>query len=491
MFRSLILISCFFAFSSKAFAQQFDRTFQQDLVEELIAVDSIAPNIWKMSFSYSWGGSGPNYSQKFQALYYRKQDSLGPLKMIDYVADDYRYHLPLLEISATKSVWIQFYNSYPFYSARWIDLEDSSDQEFYDFYDYMVASLNWQFQGDTTFALFNSRSFEAWRDLRKGSDSIFLVKIEPNSENYQILDTFLLASPIYSPGSFFFGDDSGKFEYINDSLHYHFTRGKKEADSVYLEQSAYYTGPKQSFSREAYFNANFNTYLNYSNGKKKLVLDSLGADLLILEILKDGTELIERKVVYPYKLDDSLRAVFGFQPVAISYHFQDAKITTLSYLSAERDSFAFFRMEGDSVLARQSFVVPSNQDFQLSQAQSFADGTFLLLGSIEHGRDIGWDAWSRPHFKLLGPRTNKWQQDSKAPFQVHFDTEGKSLIIFFPNFAAELDYRIIDAAGRSLQSGSTRAQMPIPIATWPTAIYYLQLWTRDGKYFGQQPFFKH
>ncbi len=219
-------------------------------------------------------------------------------------------------------------------------------------------------------------------------------------------------------------------------------------------------------------------------------MDSLGADLLLLKILKDGTKLMERKLVYPYKLGDSFPDVFGFSPVAISYNFQDADITTLQYRSAERDSFAFFRMEGDTIRAQQIYVVPSNQDFEIRQVQSLANGSFLLSGSIEHGRDIGWDGWSKPHFKWLGPDANKWQEDSKAPFQLHYDTEETSLIIFFSDFAADLDYRIIDVSGRSLQSGSARVQVQIPLGKWPTALYYLQLWNRNGNYYGQQPFIK-
>ena len=156
MFRFLLLISCFLVFSYKVNGQLIERTFEQSGIEQLYAVDSLAPNIWKMSFSYSWGGYGPNYSEELQALYYREQDSLGSFKVIDYQAADYQYHLPLLELSATRSVWLQYYGSYPFYSARWIDLEDSTYREFQDYYDYMAASLNWQFHRDTSFALFNT-----------------------------------------------------------------------------------------------------------------------------------------------------------------------------------------------------------------------------------------------------------------------------------------------------------------------------------------------
>jgi|GEM_PF-4946748 len=490
MFRFLLLFHCFIFLNCNVYGQQIERTFEQSEIERLNAVDSLSPNIWKMSFSYGWGGSGPNYSQELQALYYRKQDSLGPLKMISHYSMGYRYHLPLFELSATESVWIQYYESYPFVSARWIDLEDSSYREFQDYYDYMAASLNWQFQRDTTFALFNTRTFEAWSELRMGSDSIFLVQIENKSANYQILDTFLLESPIISPGSFFLSDDGSKFKYINDSLHYHFTRGKKEADSVYVDQGDFYGGPKGSLSREAHFAVNFNTFLNYEKGKKRIVFDSLGADLLLLKTLEDGTNLIERKLVYPYQSGSSLPAVYGFKPQVISYNFQDSNITTLQYISAERDSFAFFRMEGDTILAQQRFIVPSNQDFQIRQVQSFADNSFLLAGSIAHGRDIGWDAWSRPHFKLLGPNGSKWWNDPKAPFQLYYDARAASLTIFFPDLVAKLDYRIIDASGRSLQSGSIKAHEEIPLGNWSTALYYLQLWNQNGNYYGQQPFLK-
>lgn len=488
MARKLFLICSFLLLSSFIRAQVFERTFDESEIERLLNVDSLAPDIWKYTFSFGWGGSGPNYSQELQALYYRAQDSLWPIKPVLHSSDGFRYQLPLLGLSETESIWLQFIEAYPFVSAKWVDLKDSVYEEFQDYYDFMTASLNWQYQRDSVFALFNSRTFEEWSNLRMGSDSIFLVHIESNTENYKILDTFLLQSPIISPGCFFISEDGRNLEYIYDSLHYHFSRGKKAADSVNIDEGAFYGGPKLGLYREAYFQVNLATYRNYELGQTWLAYDSLGADLLLLERFRDGNTIVKRKLVYPYKLGPNFSSAYDFTPERVLHKFQDANVTTLQYVSAERDSFAFFRMEGDSMVAQQRFIIPSDRDFRLNEVHSFADASFLLMGSVAHGRSLGSDAWSRPHFIFLGPSGSTWWNNPKDPFQVHYNSQASSLTVFYPDGNAPLDYRIIDASGRSLQKGSFKAYEKICLGNWQFGVYRLQLWERDGAYIGQQPF---
>ena len=73
-------------------------------------------------------------------------------------------------------------------------------------------------------------------------------------------------------------------------------------------------------------------------------------------------------------------------------------------------------------------------------------------------------------------------------FSIHLERITNRLKIFYENSSAELRYRIVDASGRRMQEGEFQAYEGISLGDWKTGIYYLQLWTEQSTYLGQQAF---
>lgn len=471
----------FFLLSLQIWGQIQERTFQASTIENIMEVDSLGPNEWKFSFRNSPGGHNSSTSY-FQVIYYRNQDSLGPLKKVSILNSETRFSLPDLPINSYQSFFFHFDNSYPFIGASWVDLKSPNSSFSWEAIDTMAASLNWQFQQDSVFALFGSKSISQWNANRIGSDTLLLVHIKRPNKQMQVLDTFLLNEPFLSPGIFIMQDDAKGFEYINEDIHYHFQRGKQIADSFYIDRGPYFEGPKQDSTRNASFDLNHKTYLNYANGKRRIVRDSLGADLLVVEELLNGKEIICKTIYLPPNKQ--------YADGNFLYNIQQGDVCSYAFFDEAKINFELYRMDGSQLKSQQSYKLPSNSDFQIWQIESFSDGSFLLMGEIDRGLSPGYDDWSKAHFVYLDPSRNQLLVNSTEAFNVHLSPNSTQLSVFYPLGKAQLQFRILDASGRSLQEGSFIAQEGISIGDWRPGIYYLQLWNNDGAYLGQQSFLK-
>jgi len=478
--RKLQCILGFFLLSSQIWGQIVKRTFYEPDVETLIAVDSIRPNQWKFTFRNTSGGQH-SASYFYQAIYYRDIDSLGPLKRVKFITSETRVQLPHLRINDYQSFHLYFDNTYPFIGATWIDLKSEQEDDKAPFFDPMSASLNWQHQQDSVFALFGTKNYNQWSPNRIGSDTLILAHIEKETKELQLLDTFLLEIPILSPGVFLMPSNAQQFEYINDSLHYHFKRGNRAADNFYVDTGAYYEGPKYDDSRYSSFMLNYRTLLYYHQGKTREVLDSLGADLLVVETLQDGSEIVQKEIYLPPSR--------AYADGNFFYQIQKGNTCSYAFYNEGLNHFDLYRMEGDQLISQQTYDLPAGSDFQNWEVHSFADGSFLLLGEIERGFSPGFDDWSKAHYIYIGPNGNQVKPDNEA-FTVHYDDQASSLQVFNVAGDRSLEYRIIDASGRAFLEGNFKTSELIMLGDWRTGIYYLQLWEPSGDYLGQSSFLK-
>ena len=478
--RKLQCILGFFLLSSQIWGQIVERTFYESDVESLIAVDSINPNQWKFTFRYTPAGHNSTTSY-LQAIYYRDIDSLGPLKRVKFITSETRVQLPHLRINDYQSFHLYFDNTYPFIGATWIDLKSEQEDDKAPFLVPMSASLNWQHRQDSVFALFGTKNYNQWSSDRIGSDTLLLAYIEKKTKELHLLDTFLLENPILSPGTFLMRSNAQEFEYINDSLHYHFKRGNRAADTFYVDMGAYYEGPKYDDSRYSSFMLNYRTFLNYHQGKTREVLDSLGADLLVMETLQNGSEIVQKEIYFPPSR--------AYADGNFFYQIQKGNTCSYAFYNEARDHFDLYRMEGDQLISKQTYDLPAGSDFQNWAVHSFADGSFLLLGEIERGISPGYDDWSEPHYIYLGPAGNQ-VKPAHEDFTVFYDDQASSLRVFNLEGDRSLKYRIIDASGRAFLEGDFKASEHIMLGDWRSGVYYLQLWEQGGAYLGQSSFLK-
>ena len=476
MHRILIVLTLFSSLAVSA--QGFEKTFSSNGMDNLIGIDSIAPDIWKLKFL--------GYRGEWHALYYPDIDSLGTLKLIKGHALSF-VDAPLTMLSPTKQIRLQYFDTYALVDSYWVDLEDTTESKWI-LHPYMAASFNWHAQGDSVFALLSTTSLEAYVGDDMGTDSILLVDMNAKTGQFQVLDTFLLVAGIIAPGTFIFHADEQKVEYINDSLHYFFQRGKKQADSFFVDTGAYYDRALNYHGRHRAFWTNFSVMRNNLHGKYRIVRDTLNADRVKIEILANGDERLISSLRFPHSIDRSI-------PIPLPYSFydkqQDSLVFSYAYPSKSKDTIHLYRVENDVITQRQVYKIPANSDFEIREVHSFQDGSFILSGRVNYFYNEVWGGSSaNPHLIFIDKNGKSSQVDVNSAFQVHFNKRESYLKIFFDNHFANLDYRILDSSGRPLQKGDLQVSDGIEFKNWPIGVYYLQLWDATNTYLGQEPFIK-
>jgi hypothetical protein len=476
MLRTLLFLTLFSSLAVSA--QGFEKTFSSDGMDNLIGIDSIAPDIWKLKFL--------DYRGEVHALYYPDIDSLGTLKLVKGYALSF-VDAPLTMLSPTKQIRLQYFDTYALVDSYWVDLEDTTKENAIT-HPYMAASFNWLTQGDSVFALLSTTSLESYVENKLGADSIILVDMNAKTGQFQVLDTFLLEARILAPGTFIFHAGEQKVEYINDSLHYFFQRGKKQADSFFVDTGAYYDPALNCHGIHRAFWTNFSVMRNNLNGKYRIVSDTLNADRVKIEILSNGEERLIHLKNFPHSIDPNI-------PLPMPYSFydkqQDSLIFSYAYPSQSKDTIHLYRVENDVITRRQVYKRPANSDFEIREVHSFHDGSFLLSGRVNYFYNESWGGSSaNPHLIFIDKNGKSSRVSANSVFQVHFNRREAHLKIFFDNPFANLNYRILDSSGRSLQKGDFQVSEGIDLKNWPIGVYYLQLWGASNTYIGQEPFIK-
>ena len=340
MNRILIILTLFSSLAAKA--QGFDKTFSSSGMDNLIGINSIAPDIWKLKFL--------DYRGEVHALYYPDIDSLGTLKLVKGYALSF-VDAPLTVLSPTKQIRLQYFDTYALVYSYWNDLEDTTKENAIT-HPNMAASFNWHAEGDSVFTLFSTTSLESYVENRLGADSILLVNMNAKTGQFQVLDTFLLEARIIAPGTFIFHADEQKVEYINDSLHYFFQRGKKQADSFFVDTGAYYDRALNCHGRDRAFWTNFFVMRNNLNGKYRIVHDTLNADRVKIEILANGEERLIYLRNFPHSIDPNIP-----RPMPYSFYDkqQDSLIFSYAYPSKLKDTIHLFRVENNVITRRQVY----------------------------------------------------------------------------------------------------------------------------------------
>ncbi|MCR9155212.1 MAG: T9SS type A sorting domain-containing protein [Bacteroidetes bacterium] len=479
----------FILFASQIWGQGFERSFKASGMEQVVDMDSLGFDLWRLNLSYSWGGPGPNYGYTCDALFDRSSLVLGPLKIVSNTGYGSGYYrIPLQYHSSSRAILLGSYRSHPFITASWINLKDTTEQNWVDI-PKMAVSLNWEIgHNDSTYGLYNRLDYYTWADNgRKGTEYFYLSLMTKDSDKLQILDSFRLKADIYAPGTFLLNEDGRGFEYINDSLHYHYSRGKQEPDTFYVDTGAFYGGPKVGDWLGDYYLVNYLSYINHRLGKFRKEESSSGYQ--VYQVFEDGSEQLIRTVIYPH-INQAVLNRTNWHRQDFRIYEQEGGITCMAYKSSDEDTLFLVRTSGNQILKSRLFVRKPSSDFQLSKAYSFADGSFLLMGRIKYQLSLGSDGWSIAHLIYIDPSGKTTALMDDEVFSLHFQQGANRLKIFFENSSSELNYRILDASGRFMQEGEFQAYEGIQLGDWRTGIYYLQLWNKEGAYLGQQSFLK-
>jgi hypothetical protein len=277
---------------------------------------------------------------------------------------------------------------------------------------------------------------------------------------YQVLDTFLLQDEILSPGTFLYHPEEQQVEYINDSLHYFFRRGKKEADTFFIDKGAYCEGPPLYVDRNESFRVNRSVFLNYKIGKYHLVPDTLGADYVKVEILPNGNERLIYLKHFPHSLDPSISKP---DSTWILSKQQDSLIFSYVYIRVSSDTIGLYRVENGLITSRQIYNRPVNSDFEIRQVHSFHDGSFILSGYVDYYNANWGESSANSHLIFIDKNGKASRISSASNFQLHYHSDESELKVFYDNSWAQLDYRIVDSSGRSLQKGNFKVYYGINI----------------------------
>lgn len=489
--RKVQWILGFFLFASQIWGQGFVRSFEEPGLLYVSDMDSLGPDLWRLSLRYQWSGTGPDNGYTSHALFNPSSQVLGPIKRVSEMSSNIGsgfYRLPIEYFSPNWTILLGTHRHHPFTTASWVDLKDTAEQ-IWVYLPNMAVSLNWELgQNDSVFGLYNRLDYQSLRaNDSKGTEYFYLSLMTKDSEKLQILDSFRLKADIYAPGTFLLDEDNRGFEYINDSLHYHYSRGKVEPDTFYVDTGFYYGGSKQSYETADYFTANFLTYKNRRYGKLRREENPSGYQ--VFRMFEDGSEELIRNIRYPHSDQAILnRTNWLSQDYRISE--QPNGVNCITYQSDERDTLFLVRIANNQILKSRLFVRESNSDFELIKAHSFADGSFLLMGLVNYSL-IPWQgSGADGHLIYIDPEGRTTYLSGDEAFNIHFDPATSSVKVFHDNLSARLSYRIVDASGRSMQEGKFQPYEGISLGDWKSGVYYLQLWTNQGAYLGQQSFIR-
>lgn len=148
------------------------------------------------------------------------------------------------------------------------------------------------------------------------------------------------------------------------------------------------------------------------------------------------------------------------------------------------DSLHLFRLKSGKILTHSSLKVSNYPEWVFLDALSDAKGGFYLSA-----RSPRWDG--DPYLIYLDPHGRMKIPQGDESFNLHFNTNDGSLKVFYEDPEAWLSYRIIDASGRNMQEGEFQAYEGISLGDWQTGVYYLQLWSKNQNYLGQESFLIH
>lgn len=481
---SLRLVVLFILFQACAFGQGFSRIVGKNRVYSVHEVLPINENVLRLGASTYYTGSGPNGGTAYYGLYYKDRDSLGHLETyLQTSSATYAYYTSNY-YQDPRRILMSSFDSYLTLAFRYINLKDTNRVDRF-FSPSFSGAFNVVIKNDSAFGL---RGLHRSYDLRSRdfahNDSLILVYIDGDNGRLVDIDTLDFSEDLKMSGTLRYHPDSNRFELINDSLHAYFRKGDTGEIQFSDHKTALWKYASNRFPAQyAFDRCNYLHNMILNGGIYREAYDTLDSKWVTYIETEDG-EVKDLKAYYtPQEFEDSAYTIKGG-------HYQDDGVYI--YIARRNDSSDYILNRYENRRLVKQVVYPFNRSllFKLRTALSFPDGSFYLAGRVNYQNPSGWDSWSDGFLVYIDSNGRSKTVDRSENFQMSYLANQNWIKLFFKDANQNINYRIIDASGRSLQEGSIKAYEGIQLGDWRTGIYYLQLWNKEGAYLGQQSFLK-
>ena len=312
----------------------------------------------------------------------------------------------------------------------------------------------------------------------------YLTVLEPEKGQFHILDSIRLEPKFYDAGLHYLESEK-QWELLKDDRRIRFSRGKFTIDSSFVD-------PSLSLGNFSDFGSSTNLEdlrrSFYDGGIDQFFYNEEKSKVYQLSISLNDSTYFDCSPIFKYfqkrGLAGNYYTQFDGNVSSLPATKESEKLIDWQFYSA--DTLFLFRLRSGIIEKRNYLQMATMPGFIFRDCLSDTKGGFYLLGSQERSAPY----YSQPVLVYLDKNGRTKTLVGNEPFNVHYNADENRIKLFLENPNIELDYRIVDASGRPLQEGSIKAHEGISIGYWAAAIYYLQLWEKNGNYYGQQPFLK-
>lgn len=425
-------------------------------------------------------GSGPNSYSTYYAIYDEASDQLLYNDLAFRVGNDYGH---VIQRNGDKHQYLVSHASFGFVTFKYLDLSDTAT--------YPGLTANHSLMGppflwlnDTAFFL---RSlYDPWTNRAQRSqglntlnDTLILGYCDFANQRMVDLDTFRFAFSPFLNSYLSYNPANKQFELISDSAKASFGRGYRGIISFQEQRDWFWQEAKKEFPNGQWARNKRLKELRLAGGIYREVKDTLG--LIKLTWIEGPNGPFNLR---PFYIPDDL----GDNQTYGAGNYQSDSVYNYYSLDADSSYYTLVRFEGGEERHRSRFPFDVPATFELSSLSSRADGSFYLSGLQNCENPYGWDSWAEAYLIRVDKNGFIETLNPGERFALHWEREAQRLKIFYADGLARLDYRIVDASGRQMQSGAFQAYEGIRLGDWREGIYYVQLWTEEGSFIGEESF---
>jgi len=466
--------------SLSVYGQGYGREIAPSEMYKVITAQPLEGDQLFLKLQNWYTGSGPNSYSTYYAIYDEASDQLLYHDLAYRVGNDYGH---VIQRNGDQLQYLVSHASFGFVTFKYLDLSDTAT--------YPGLTANHSLMGppflwlnDTAFFL---RSlYDPWTNRAQRSqglntlnDTLILGYCNFANNRMVDLDTFRFSFSIGLNSYFAYNKSEDYFELIQDSLRATFKRGDRQMIVFRKQKDWFWHTAKKAFPDDAKQRNKRIKELRLAGGIYREVKDTLG--LIKLTWIEGPNGPFNLRPFYiPVDLRDNQTYGAG--------NYQSDSVYNYYSLDADSSYYTLVRYEGGEERHRSRFPFDVPATFELSSLSSRADGSFYLSGLRNYENPFGWDSWAEAYLIRVDKNGYIETLNPGERFALHWEREAQRLKIFYADGLARLDYRIVDASGRQMQSGAFQAYEGIKLGDWREGIYYVQLWTEGGSFIGEESF---
>ncbi|MGB0980314.1 MAG: hypothetical protein ACPGVV_13015, partial [Croceimicrobium sp.] len=409
----------------------------------------------------SWSESIRTSISGYYAFYYPAKDSLGHLESIFKITDEWTgIHNAHKYVISKEEILMSYQTSENSEAARegvlfdFVDLSDTNKIGKFGFY-HMLGAFNPIVHQDSVFILHDPKPHPNGLFFY-GTDTMVLSYYKRHQRKVMGLDTIHFPQKLTTPGSLFYHPDRRQFELLYDSLHFIFSRGKTQLDTSFSDYGDFLADTSEYLAVDDLFGRNIQRHVNLFNDSCWNIYDPNANNIFWNCKTRQGN-LYTRPQVPKWPMPNCVDCWIRAEGK------QANDLRSFALFDLVDSSYVLYRSQGDSILNQLSLKRFPNY-FGVEGIYALEDGSYYLSGYTRIKKNDS--AYYTPTLVHVDAEGNYNSDYGGGLFSVHFDSNQNHLKIFIDQPGLDINYRIFDASGRSLQEGSIKAYEGIQLGDW-------------------------